>query len=78
MPQSSALTHLECGYCGRRVDAGALANLCPACGKPLLARYDLAAAARTLTKQGLAQGFTLWRYAEVLPVQDPDSSPGEG
>ncbi|MDI9549916.1 MAG: threonine synthase, partial [Chloroflexota bacterium] len=30
------------------------------------------AAARTLTKQGLAQReATLWRYAEVLPVQDP-------
>jgi len=72
MSQSSTLTHLECGYCGRHVDAGVLANLCPACGKPLLARYDLAAAARTLTKQGLAQReATLWRYAEVLPVQDP-------
>lgn len=81
MPQSSALTHLECGYCGRRVDAGALANLCPACRKPLLARYDLAAAARTLTKQALAQReATLWRYAEVLPVQDPTFivSLGEG
>ncbi len=72
MSQSSTLTHLECGYCGRSVDAGAPANLCPACAKPLLARYDLAAAARTMTKQALAQReATLWRYAEVLPVQDP-------
>ena len=72
MSRHSALAHLECGYCARRVDAGALANLCPACGKPLLARYDLNAAARTLTKQALAQrAAALWRYAEVLPVQDP-------
>jgi threonine synthase len=47
-------------------------NLCPACSKPLLARYNLQQAARTLTKEALGQRpATLWRYEEVLPVQDP-------
>ncbi len=42
-------------------------NLCP-CGGPLLARYDLQAARRTLTRDGLAaRPMTLWRYEEVLP-----------
>ena len=56
-------------------------NLCPACSKPLLARYDLAAAALTLTPANLAtRPQTLWRYAEVLPVQRKDAvlSLGEG
>jgi threonine synthase len=67
----SFLTHLECGACGARCSADALRNLCPSCGKPLLARYDLEAAARALTPEALAgRGPTLWRYREVLPVQE--------
>jgi len=45
-------------------------NLCTACNRPLLARYDLARAAQTLTRAALAgRAETLWRYEEVLPVQ---------
>ena len=52
MPKTkSTLTHLECGLCGKTYAADQLMNLCPACGKPLLARYDLAKAARTLTSE---------------------------
>lgn len=66
----STLTHLECGRCGTTYPTNELMNLCPACSKPLLARYDLAAAALTLTPEALRQRpQTLWRYAEVLPVQ---------
>jgi threonine synthase len=81
MKTRSTLTHLECGYCGARYDANRLMNLCPACHKPLLARYDLAAAAVTLTPEALAQRpASLWRYEEVLPVQDSRAilSLGEG
>lgn len=56
-------------------------NLCPACGKPLLARYDLETAKRTLTPAALRdRPATLWRYAEVLPVQRAEAviSLGEG
>ncbi len=53
-------------------------NLCEACGKPLLARYDLTAAAKTLTREVLAaRPATMWRYAEVLPGNAPVSL-GEG
>lgn len=70
----STLTHLECGYCGKQHDAGQLINLCPDCGKPLLARYDLARAARTLTRESLAgREESLWRYEEVLPVQTAEA-----
>ncbi|OUC06996.1 threonine synthase, partial [Litorilinea aerophila] len=70
MKTASTLTHLECGHCGATYDAHRLMNLCPACSKPLLARYDLARAAQTLTPQALAsRPANLWRYEEVLPVQ---------
>jgi threonine synthase len=66
----STLTHLECGACGAHHRADALINLCGACGKPLLARYDLAGAARTLTRESLrARPPSLWRYTELLPAQ---------
>jgi threonine synthase len=74
-------SHLECGYCGAGHDADALWNLCVKCGKPLLARYDTAAASKALSREDLAgREPTLWRYREMLPVRDPYSalSLGEG
>ena len=75
------VTHLECALCGLRHEAGVLQNLCIECGKPLLVRYDLDAAAKSLTKDSLkTRESNLWRYREVLPVADPDNivSLGEG
>jgi len=67
----SALTHLECSKCGSTYDADAPQQLCR-CGAPLLARYDLQAAAKTFTRENLcARERSLWRYAELLPVRDP-------
>ena len=66
------LSHLECALCGQRLDADRLWNLCPRCGKPLLARYDLEQARRALPREALAgREATLWRYRELLPVRDP-------
>ncbi|MEZ4633672.1 MAG: threonine synthase [Caldilineaceae bacterium] len=70
----STLTHLECGKCSATYEANQLMNLCPACGKPLLVRYDLAKAAQTLTPDALkSRPANLWRYEEVLPVQRGDA-----
>jgi threonine synthase len=67
----SALSHLECSKCGCTYDADAPQQLCR-CGAPLLARYDLRAAANTFTRESLAQREpSLWRYAELLPLRDP-------
>src|SRR5215831_6152383 len=74
---SSNLVELECSACGRKYDAEVEQHLC-ACGKPLLARYDLRQAASTLTLEALKdRPRTLWRYAEVLPNDAPVSL-GEG
>jgi threonine synthase len=75
------VTHLECALCGTAYEARRLHNLCTECGRPLLVRYDLEAAARTLTRESLkGRRADLWRYAEVLPVEHEENivSLGEG
>src|ERR1041385_8763832 len=75
------VTHLECGLCGLEHEAHRLHNVCTACGKPLLVRYDLERAKVTLRKETLASRRPdLWRYREVLPVENDNDivSFGEG
>ena len=75
------VTHLECALCGLRHEARVLQNLCVECGKPLLVRYDLRAAAQTLYPESLkGRESNLWRYREVLPVDNWENvvSFGEG
>jgi threonine synthase len=68
------VTHLECANCHKEHEANKLQNLCVECGKPLLVRYDLEKAAVTLTKESLkTRRANLWRYAEVLPVENADN-----
>jgi threonine synthase len=67
----SFLSHLECALCGKELKADQLWNLCPACEKPLLARYDLEEARRAVSRETIAhREATLWRYHELLPVRD--------
>src|SRR5215203_4712566 len=75
------VTHLECGLCGLHHEAHRLHNVCTACGKPLLVRYDLERAKMFLKRESLAaRRPDLWRYREVLPVEDENNivSLGEG
>jgi threonine synthase len=75
------VTHLECALCGLRHEAGTLQNLCVECGKPLLVRYDLEKAGETLTPRSLgSRESSLWRYRDVLPVENVENivSFGEG
>jgi len=78
----STLSHLECSKpgCGATLDYATAPNLCPACRSPLLARYDLAAARRTLRLAALpGRSNTMWRYEEVLPCAAAQAvSLGEG
>jgi len=69
-PPESLVSHLECSATGERVSADAPHNLSPA-GRPLLARYDLAAARARLTREILAaRPADMWRWREILPVRD--------
>ena len=69
----SLVTHLECARCGKQHEPGRVYNLC-SCGAPLLVCYDLRRAAETLILDRMASREpTLWRYREVLPVQQDTS-----
>lgn len=74
-------THLECGYCSKVFDKNKIWNLCPECGKPLLARYDIESAKKSFSKEILKEREkTLWRYFEMLPINKEEFklSLGEG
>src|SRR5438477_12331539 len=71
------VTHLECSLTGERYEAGQVHNLSRA-GKPLLVRYDLEAAARTLTRDTLAARESgMWKWRELLPNDGEPVSLGE-
>ena len=77
----SYLTHLECGYCQESCSADEIQTLCPSCGKPLLARYDLDRARGEWSRDSVSvRKPTLWRFREVLPVRKRENeiSLGEG
>src|SRR5262249_26296383 len=62
-------TGLVCGLCGKGHSKETLQTVCQDCGRPLLAQYDLLAAATALKKESLAGRETsLWRYREILPL----------
>ena len=62
------VTHLECSLTGESYPAGEPHNLSSA-GKPLLVRYDIDLARRTMTRESIAgrpQG--MWNWRELLPL----------
>ena len=69
---SSFATHLECARCGREyAEIGTLMQTCREDGGPLLVRYDLRRVRAALRRDDLhARPATLWRYRELLPVED--------
>jgi len=71
---------IVCARCGKRFALSELLNLCP-CGSPLLVRYNIEKAKTAFVKSAL-QGrvASLWRYRELLPVQNDANlvSLGEG
>jgi threonine synthase len=63
-------SHLECSVpCGAGpFSARDTHHLCPACGAPLLARYDLEAAKRWSKSSLIDRPPSMWRYAEMMPI----------
>lgn len=80
-PPRSFVAHLECARCGARDDHTREAHTCSSCGGPLLVRYDLERI-RTSVPRNVLYGrqHSLWRYRELLPLDDPEDavSLGEG
>jgi len=71
------VNHLECSLTGERYEAGRIHNLSKS-GKPLLVRYDLDAAKRTLTRESIAEREPgMWKWRELLPFDGEPVSLGE-
>jgi threonine synthase len=69
---------LICSNCKKNYVLSEIQTFATCCNKPLLVEYDTDASFR---KEALAgRGKTMWRYAEMLPVQDKKNivSLGEG
>src|ERR1700756_3040504 len=71
------VTYLECSLTGQRYEAGRPHKLSKA-GKPLLVRYDLDRAKKTLTKESLqSREPGMWKWRELLPNDGEPVSLGE-
>ena len=78
---TSYLSHLECTVCGETYPYNQLVNVSQCCGKVLYARYDLDRIRSEVDRDRLAERPNgMWRFAELLPVEDPANmvSLGEG
>ena len=77
----SSLSHLLCPLTSEKFDPDYPHRLNPSTGRPLLVKYNLEIASKTLTKNNLKfRPPTMWRYQEVLPLRNPKNiiSLGEG
>ena len=75
------IVDLVCTRTGKAYSKDQLWNLSPEASAPLFARYDLDAVKKALTREKLVGRVpTMWRYAEVLPVENEkfQVSLGEG
>jgi len=73
--------YLECSDCGTRYSTREVHTFCPDCQAPLITRYDLTAAHQHLDREAVrARPRGMWRWSELLPVDDPANhvSLGEG
>jgi threonine synthase len=63
-----ALNGWRCSVCDTAHDTSAPRSVCEACGKPLVAAYDLDRIRADVTRESLGRhGTDLWRYRAVLP-----------
>jgi threonine synthase len=75
------LTDLQCFECGKLFDPWIIQTFCQDCQAPLLARYDLEKASRSLDRDAFrVRPRGMWRWHELLPVHDEENriSLGEG
>jgi len=77
----SYFNDLRCYDCDRSFDIDIVQTFCPQCQAPLLAYYDLETAREKLDRDQFAhRSQGMWRWREVLPVNQPENmiTLGEG
>lgn len=71
---TSLLAELECSGCSQKFPFDRIHTYCPDCQSPLLARYDLDAARKHLDRDVIRHRQNgMWRWMELLPVEDPQN-----
>ncbi len=79
--KTSYLTDLTCSDCGRLFLINEVHTFCPDCQSTLISNYDLATARQEVDRDMIQiRPKGMWRWHELLPVQDPENivSLGEG
>jgi threonine synthase len=67
-------SHLQCAYCSRSYPADELHTYCLECNSPLFARYDLESAKQALDRDEFPKRCKgIWRWQELLPVEEPEN-----
>jgi threonine synthase len=77
----SYFSHLECPQCKQSLSSVELQTFCADCRSPILAQYNLSSIKDQVDRDEIAQRPNgMWRWHELLPVEDPKSiySLGEG
>jgi threonine synthase len=70
--QSTFVLHLECSDCGRTYSTREVHTFCPDCQAAFITRYDLNSARQHLDREAVsARPRGMWRWSELLPVDDP-------
>ncbi|NWG34886.1 MAG: threonine synthase [Chloroflexi bacterium] len=73
MPHSH-LSHLKCSGCDRRYSVQEVHTFCPDCQSPLLASYDLKQVKARVDRDEISRRRKgMWRWHELLPIQNPDN-----
>ncbi len=68
---TSFATELECSGCGKKYPLNKLNTICTECQSALLTRYDLEAAGEQVDRDAFSRRPAgMWRWHELLPVQD--------
>ena len=70
-PLSRTLSGIRCFACETAHDPGQLLTVCRACGMPLRVDYDLSRV-RVKLADLAGRPASLWRYREVLPLEEGD------
>ena len=69
----SCVSNLECSSCKDKYPVNILRNICQ-CGQPLFVRYDLnKAKLLTNPKEIASREVNMWRYHELLPVENSEN-----
>ena len=66
--------HLDCSACDHAQPGDTLASICPACGQPLLVRYD----SPWPSRDAISTRWDMWRYSAVLPLRSGEQPVGLG